>query len=66
MFHSTVTLWCYVQIEYNIPTCASVNDSVCIHTQQSSMEVPIGGDVIYAVAHQHAGGIGAAIYGQVS
>jgi hypothetical protein len=27
--------------------------------------MPTGGYVIYAVAHQHAGGIGSTLYGQV-
>lgn len=56
----------YCNVEYDVPSCASENvgTAVCVHTQETAMEIPVGGDVIYAVAHQHAGGIGAAIYGQ--
>ncbi|KAH7302279.1 hypothetical protein KP509_23G063800 [Ceratopteris richardii] len=54
------------KVEYDVSPCSSeeIGTSECIHTQESTMEVPIGGEVVYAVAHQHKGGVGAAIYGQ--
>ncbi|XP_076897293.1 uncharacterized protein LOC143550549 [Bidens hawaiensis] len=33
-------------------------------TKRSSVILPIDGDVIYAVAHQHSGGIGSTLYGE--
>lgn len=55
----------YCKIEYDIPSCAAGNNEAdCVYTQESAMVIPDGGDVIYAVAHQHAGGIGAVIYGE--
>lgn len=41
-----------------------VNDG-CTDKRRVSLSIPTGGDVIYAVAHQHAGGIGSALYGEV-
>ncbi|MCI31915.1 stress up-regulated Nod 19 protein, partial [Trifolium medium] len=35
----------------------------CVHVKRTSLPLP-GGYVIYAVAHQHSGGIGATLYGQ--
>ncbi|KAI5074680.1 hypothetical protein GOP47_0010641 [Adiantum capillus-veneris] len=54
------------KVEYDVPSCSSQNGgtSECTHVQESVMEVPIGGDVVYGVSHQHAGGIGGAMYGQ--
>ncbi|KAI5070067.1 hypothetical protein GOP47_0014410 [Adiantum capillus-veneris] len=55
------------QVEYHVPACSSRNMSTsteCMHMQESIMEVPIGGDVIYGVSHQHAGGVSSAMYGQ--
>nr|GMC89209.1 uncharacterized protein LOC109186451 [Ipomoea batatas] len=53
------------QIEYYVESCsAAVANDKCVHTQSASVILPSGGDVIYAVAHQHAGGIGSTLYGQ--
>ncbi|KAM7480227.1 hypothetical protein LguiA_028440 [Lonicera macranthoides] len=53
------------QIEYQVDSCDSgmVNDG-CTDKRRVSLSIPTGGDVIYAVAHQHAGGIGSALYGE--
>eukprot|EP01018_Ginkgo_biloba_P017797 Gb_10107 [translate_table: standard] len=53
------------QIEYDVPKCVSGSPSIqCIDTNEATMVIPQGGDVIYAVAHQHTGGIGSTLYGQ--
>lgn len=55
----------YCKVEYDVPSCAAVKHGAnCIHAQEAFMDIPVGGDVVYVVAHQHAGGIGAAIYGE--
>ncbi|KAL2462280.1 Stress up-regulated Nod 19 [Abeliophyllum distichum] len=53
------------RIEYEVPSCAvgAAND-YCTHTKSLSVSLPTGGDVIYGVGHQHAGGIGSALYGE--
>nr|GMC79813.1 uncharacterized protein LOC109186451 [Ipomoea batatas] len=52
------------QIEYYVESCsAAVANDKCVHTQSASVILPSGGDVIYAVAHQHTGGIGSTLYG---
>eukprot|EP00252_Welwitschia_mirabilis_P020107 TRINITY_DN484_c0_g1_i3.p1 TRINITY_DN484_c0_g1~~TRINITY_DN484_c0_g1_i3.p1 ORF type:complete len:416 (+),score=68.16 TRINITY_DN484_c0_g1_i3:301-1548(+) len=53
------------KVEYDVPRCSgeSVNND-CIHTYEANLVMPKGGDVIYAVSHQHAGGIGSMLYAQ--
>ncbi|XP_019191682.1 PREDICTED: uncharacterized protein LOC109186203 [Ipomoea nil] len=55
----------HIEVEYYVESCsdAVVNDK-CVHTKSASVILPSGGDVIYAVAHQHAGAIGSTLYGQ--
>ncbi|CAA6659654.1 unnamed protein product [Spirodela intermedia] len=36
----------------------------CIDSKRADLVLPRGGDIVYAVAHQHRGGVGAALYGQ--
>ncbi|KAJ9676465.1 hypothetical protein PVL29_021816 [Vitis rotundifolia] len=36
----------------------------CIDIKRTSLTMPTGGHVIYGVSHQHAGGIGSALYGE--
>ncbi|XP_060168628.1 uncharacterized protein LOC132599315 isoform X3 [Lycium barbarum] len=43
---------------------AAVANSGCIHTKKVSVTLPNGGDVIYGVAHQHAGGAGSTLLGE--
>ncbi|KAL2554839.1 Stress up-regulated Nod 19 [Forsythia ovata] len=52
-------------IEYEVESCdiGEANDR-CTHTKTLSVGLPTSGDVIYGVAHQHAGGIGSTLYGQ--
>lgn len=38
----------------------------CIHTKILTISLPRGGDIIYGVAHQHGGGVGSTLYGEVS
>lgn len=55
-----------MQIEYNVDRCATdLVDTDCIDSRQISVSLPTGGDVIYGVAHQHTGGIGSTLYGEV-
>lgn len=41
------------------------NDGDCVDIKRLSVMSPDSGDVVYGVAHQHAGGIGSTLYGQV-
>ncbi|KAL0354920.1 UNVERIFIED_CONTAM: hypothetical protein Sradi_3938900 [Sesamum radiatum] len=52
-------------VEYEVESCqvGMANDG-CIHTKTLTVTFPTGGDVIYGVAHQHAGGIGSTLYGE--
>ncbi|KAL2478972.1 Stress up-regulated Nod 19 [Forsythia ovata] len=53
------------RIEYEVPSCAvGATNDYCTHTKSLSVSLPTGGDVIYGVGHQHAGGIGSALYGE--
>ncbi|CAH9082919.1 unnamed protein product [Cuscuta europaea] len=54
------------KIEFNVDSCSAdvANDELCIHTRTAISSLPIGGDLIYAVAHQHTGGVGSALYGE--
>ncbi|KAJ6748298.1 hypothetical protein OIU79_029416 [Salix purpurea] len=54
------------QVEYDVEPC-STGDAVsdgCIDVQKTSLTIPVGGHVIYGVAHQHTGGIGSTLYGE--
>ncbi|KAJ6386734.1 hypothetical protein OIU78_016631 [Salix suchowensis] len=54
------------QVEYDVEPC-STGDAVsdgCIDVQKTSLTIPVGGYVIYGVAHQHTGGIGSTLYGE--
>ncbi|KAL3812576.1 hypothetical protein ACJIZ3_013844 [Penstemon smallii] len=52
-------------IEYDVESCptAVANDG-CTHKKSVSVSLPTGGDVIYGVGHQHAGGIGTTLHGE--
>jgi hypothetical protein len=56
-----------VQVEYEVESCTSTDaaGNGCIDIKRNSVTMPTGGYVVYAVAHQHAGGIGSTLYGQV-
>ncbi|XP_076893635.1 uncharacterized protein LOC143545675 [Bidens hawaiensis] len=52
-------------IEYDIEkSTTGVASNSFTSTARSSMVLPIDGDVVYGVAHQHSGGIGSALYGE--
>ncbi|XVE56482.1 hypothetical protein DITRI_Ditri04bG0013800 [Diplodiscus trichospermus] len=52
------------KVEYEVEPCRATGlaDDLCIDTKRISLDMPFGGYVIYAVAHQHAGGSGFALY----
>ncbi|KAL0441750.1 UNVERIFIED_CONTAM: hypothetical protein Sradi_0113900 [Sesamum radiatum] len=51
--------------EYDVESCpVGTADDGCIHTKTLNVALPTGGDVVYGVAHQHAGGIGSTLYGK--
>ena len=55
-----------LQVEYTVEACATdMNKEACVDSRQISVVMPTGGDVIYGVAHQHTGGIGSTLYGEV-
>nr|GME20396.1 Stress up-regulated Nod 19 protein [Ipomoea batatas] len=52
-------------IEYEVESCSgSMTNEKCVVTKSVSVNLANGGDVIYAVAHQHIGGIGSTLYGE--
>jgi len=75
--HNNSPLLCWVlqwatwislfQVEYQDESCSSDHKegNGCVHVKRISVPLQIGGDVIYGVAHQHSGGIGSTLYGQV-
>ncbi|KAL5992471.1 hypothetical protein ACLOJK_013390 [Asimina triloba] len=54
------------QAEYSIEACSASDREKgrCVHTQKGTVKFPRGGNVVYAVGHQHWGGVGIALYGQ--
>jgi len=55
------------QVEYEVESCSTdqKEGNGCVHVKRTSLPLQIGGYVIYGVAHQHSGGIGSTLYGQV-
>ncbi|PIN01439.1 hypothetical protein CDL12_26049 [Handroanthus impetiginosus] len=52
-------------VEYEVESCpAGSANSGCTHTKALTTSLPTGGDVIYGVGHQHAGGTGTTLYGE--
>ncbi|XP_011073597.1 uncharacterized protein LOC105158512 [Sesamum indicum] len=52
-------------VEYDVESCpVGVANDGCIHTKTLTVSLPTGGDVIYGVGHQHAGGVGSTLYGE--
>uniref|UniRef100_A0A803MXP3 Stress up-regulated Nod 19 n=1 Tax=Chenopodium quinoa TaxID=63459 RepID=A0A803MXP3_CHEQI len=51
-------------VEYEVSPCDSstVSSNDCIDNKRISFNMPRGGYLVYGVAHQHAGGIGSALY----
>jgi Stress up-regulated Nod 19 len=56
-----------IQVEYEVKECNSEEkaNGDCTDMKMTRLVMPHGGDVIYGVAHQHSGGTGSALYGQV-
>ncbi|KAJ0111999.1 hypothetical protein Patl1_01341 [Pistacia atlantica] len=52
------------KVEYEVEPCSATNlaNDECIQTKRISVTMTNGGYLIYGVAHQHSGGIGAALY----
>ncbi|XP_010444011.1 PREDICTED: uncharacterized protein LOC104726771 [Camelina sativa] len=48
-------------VEYEVKPCTTSGDG-CIDVKKKSLMMPFDGYIVYGVAHQHAGGIGAALY----
>jgi hypothetical protein len=55
------------QVEYDVESCSTDHNegNGCLHVKRTSVPQQTGGYVIYGVAHQHSGGIGSTLYGQV-
>lgn len=55
-------------MEYEVPAC-SLEDKAngeCVHTKTAArLVMPRGGHIVYGVSHQHSGGLGSALYGEV-
>lgn len=58
----------FLQIEYDVKescTPTGMTSSACIDNKRTSLSLPSGGYIVYGVAHQHTGGIGSTLYGEV-
>jgi hypothetical protein len=57
----------FVQVEYQVEECSPENQAKneCIDVKVTKEVIPCGGDIVFGVAHQHSGGIGASLHGQV-
>lgn len=53
------------QVEYEVKPCKSNGDG-CVDVKKKSLMMPFNGYIVYGAAHQHAGGIGAALYREVT
>jgi hypothetical protein len=56
-----------VQVEYQVVECSSESRAKndCVDVMVTKQVLPRGGDIVFGVAHQHSGGIGASLHGQV-
>jgi len=54
------------KVEYMVEECSSESRArnECVDVKVATEVMPRGGDVVYAVGHQHAGGIGTSLHGQ--
>jgi len=57
-----------VQVEYTVEECSSENRAKndCVDVKVTKEVLPHGGNIVFAVGHQHAGGIGTSLHGQVA
>ncbi|CAN8251959.1 unnamed protein product [Cochlearia groenlandica] len=51
----------YCHVEYEVKPCKTNGDS-CVDIKRKSLMMPFNGYIVYGVAHEHSGGIGAALY----
>nr|GMD35600.1 uncharacterized protein LOC109163135 [Ipomoea batatas] len=55
----------HCQFEYGVDACsAAAATDECVHSKSLTVSLPNGGDLIYAVAHQHVGGVGSTLFGE--
>lgn len=58
-------LFVLFQVEYEVKPC-NTNGDGCIDVKKKSLMMPFNGYIVYGVAHQHSGGIGAGLYREVT
>ncbi|WZZ00371.1 hypothetical protein YC2023_072699 [Brassica napus] len=51
----------FCHVEYEVKPCKTNGDG-CVDVKKKSLMMPFNGYIVYGAAHQHAGGIGAALY----
>ncbi|KAJ4887794.1 hypothetical protein Rs2_27542 [Raphanus sativus] len=51
----------FCHVEYDVEPCTTSGDG-CVDVRTKSLMIPFNGYIVYGVAHQHAGGLGAALY----
>ncbi|KAK3123939.1 hypothetical protein QOZ80_8AG0638300 [Eleusine coracana subsp. coracana] len=54
------------KVEYQVEKCSAADRARnnCVDVMATKEMVPYGGDLVYAAAHQHRGGIGSTLHGQ--
>jgi hypothetical protein len=54
------------KVEYQVEECSSESRAKndCVDVTATKQVLPRGGDIVFGVAHQHSGGIGASLHGQ--
>lgn len=54
-------------MEYDVESCSAAGETNdgCTDSRRVNLTMPTGGSVIYGVGHQHTGGIGSTLYGEV-
>ncbi|KAL6661893.1 hypothetical protein ACP70R_001277 [Stipagrostis hirtigluma subsp. patula] len=54
------------KVEYQVEECSSENRAKndCVDVRVAKEVLPRGGDIVFGVAHQHSGGIGASLHGE--
>nr|XP_034599192.1 uncharacterized protein LOC117860084 isoform X1 [Setaria viridis]TKW11452.1 hypothetical protein SEVIR_6G234700v2 [Setaria viridis] len=54
------------KVEYTVEACSSENRArnECVDVKVTQEVLPRGGDVVYAVGHQHTGGLGTSLHGE--
>ncbi|PUZ52456.1 hypothetical protein GQ55_6G271300 [Panicum hallii var. hallii] len=54
------------KVEYTVEACSSENRAKndCVDMKVTKEALPRGGDIVFAVGHQHSGGIGTSLHGQ--